>query len=70
MIALTALVAFAIVQRSNRGYVKRNENLDKKDFGKVRRFTLNYTVGIKILFRHIGGNIEFTKNLIEVLLKT
>lgn len=53
LVALAALVAFAKVQESNRGYKKRVENLDKKDLQKSENlYKLKHTP-----FRHIGmGN--------------
>lgn len=53
LVALAALVAFAKVQESNRGYKKRVENLDKKDLEKSKNlYKLPHSP-----FRHIGmGN--------------
>jgi hypothetical protein len=51
LVAFSALIAFAKVQQSNRGYAKRKEstviNLDKSD----NLYKLNSSP-----FRHIGGN--------------
>ncbi len=51
LVALAALIAFAKVQESNRGYKKRVENLDKKQLQKSENlYKLTHNP-----FRHIGG---------------
>ena len=50
LVALAALIAFAKVQESNRGYKRRVDNLDKKHLQKSENlYKLQHTP-----FRHIG----------------
>lgn len=51
LVALSALVAFAKIQESNRGYRKRVEEVSKKLHKSENLYKLNHNP-----FRHIGGN--------------
>lgn len=63
LVALAALISFAKVQESNRGYAKRVDNHDKKDLQKSENlYKLNVSA-----FRHIGrsgnsGSNKITRN--------